>query len=88
VRILQGEAPQAEACIPVGECWIEELPSNLPKGSPILVKCGVAANGLIEVTAIDKTSGKTARTAIHRTSGLSEAEIENEKAFLNSLLVS
>ena len=42
VRILQGEAHQAEACIPVGECWIEELPPNLPKGSPVQVRCGVA----------------------------------------------
>src|SRR5439155_4632931 len=35
VRILQGEAHQAAACIPVGECWIEGLPAELPKGSPV-----------------------------------------------------
>ncbi len=45
VRILQGEAHQAEACIPVGECWIEGLPPDLPKGSPVRVTCGVARTG-------------------------------------------
>src|SRR5205823_4894160 len=30
VRVLQGEARQAEGCIPVGECWIDGLPPDLP----------------------------------------------------------
>ncbi|MBY0455933.1 MAG: Hsp70 family protein, partial [Gemmataceae bacterium] len=60
VRILQGEAHQAEACIPVGECWIDDLPPDLPKGSPVRVRCGVAANGRIEVRATDETSGRAA----------------------------
>ena len=60
VRILQGEAHQAEACIPVGECWIDGLPPDLPRGSPVRVQCGVTANGRIEVTATDQTSGRAA----------------------------
>lgn len=87
VRIVQGEANQSAACIPVGECWIEGLPPNLPKGSPIVVRCGVAANGLIEVTAVDRTSGKSARATIHRTSGLNEEEITNESDDLKRLII-
>ena len=30
VGILQGEARQAEACIRIGECWIDGLPPDLP----------------------------------------------------------
>src|SRR4029079_13186958 len=56
VRILQGEAHQAEACIPVGECWIDGLPPNLPKGSPVRVRCGVAANERSAVTVTTLTS--------------------------------
>ena len=74
VRILQGEAQQAAACIPVGECWIEGLPPDLPKGSPVRVTCGVAANGRIEVTAIDETSGRAVTAAIHRPGGLSDTD--------------
>ncbi len=85
VRILQGEAQQAEACIPVGECWIEGLPDGLPKGSPVEVTCGVTANGRIEVTAIDKTSGREARAEIHRQGGLTDEDIQNEAAWVQEL---
>ncbi len=87
VRILQGEAQQAEACIPVGECWIEDLPEGLPKGSPVEVSCGVAANGRIEITAIDKTSGQAARAEIHRQGGLDDDDIAREAEYVRSLKI-
>lgn len=87
VKVLQGEAPQADHCISIGECWIEGLPANLPKGSPIQVRCGVAANGLVEVLALDMTSGKMARTEIHRASGLSDEEIAREAEWVRSLRI-
>ena len=64
--MLQGEAREADACISIGECWIEDLPPNLPKHSPVQVRCGVASNGMIDVLALDMTSGKMARAVIHR----------------------
>lgn len=87
VRVLQGEAQQAEACIPVGECWIEGLPANLPKGSPVQVRCGVAANGRIEVMALDMTSGRMAKTEIHRTGGLEDADIQKEAEWVRGLRI-
>ncbi|AMV28537.1 Chaperone protein DnaK [Gemmata sp. SH-PL17] len=87
VRILQGEAHQAEACIPVGECWIEGLPPNLPKGAPVRVKCGVASNGRIEVTATDETSGRAVTAAIHRPGGLSDDELARAAEWVRALKV-
>jgi molecular chaperone DnaK len=87
VRVLQGEAPQAEACISIGECWIEDLPPQLPRSSPIQVRCSVGGNGLIDVMALDMTSGKLARTVIHRSSGLSEEEIASETEWVRSLRI-
>lgn len=87
VRLLQGEAQQAEACIPVGECWIDGLPSNLRKGSPVQVRCEVRANGRIEVMALDMTSGRMAKAEIHRSGGLEEADIEKEAAWVRSLRI-
>jgi molecular chaperone DnaK len=87
VKVLQGEAQQADACIPVGECWIEGLPPNLPKGAPIQVRCGVGSDGLIDVMALDMTSGKMARTEIHRSSGLSDEEIAREAEWVRSLRI-
>jgi molecular chaperone DnaK len=87
VKVLQGEAHQADACISIGECWIDELPPDLPRLSPIQVRCGCASNGLIEVMALDMTSGKTARADIHRTSGLSEDDIKREADWLRTFAI-
>lgn len=87
VKVLQGDAPRSEACIHIGECWIEDLPANLPKHSPIQVRCGVASNGLIDVMALDMTSGKMVRTEIHRTSGLTEEDLQREAKFVSELQI-
>jgi molecular chaperone DnaK len=87
VKVLQGEAHQADACISIGECWIEGLPPNLPRRSPIQVRCGCGSDGLIDVMALDMTSGKMARAEIHRSSGLSEEEIAREAAWVRGLRI-
>jgi molecular chaperone DnaK len=87
VNVLQGEAPQADACISIGECWIEGLAKQLPKLSPIQVRCGVGANGLIDVMALDMTSGKLAHTEIHRASGLSDADLTREADWVRGLKI-
>ncbi|HZY88850.1 MAG TPA: Hsp70 family protein [Gemmataceae bacterium] len=87
VKVLQGEAPKAEACISIGECWIEGLPPHLPKASPVQVRYAVSSNGLIDVMALDMTSGKMARTNIHRSSGLSDEEIAREAEWVRGLKI-
>ncbi|MCS7271905.1 MAG: Hsp70 family protein, partial [Gemmataceae bacterium] len=87
IRVLQGEAHQAEACIPVGECWIEDLPPGLPKGAPVRVRCGVAPNGCIEVAAVDLTSGRAVTAHLYRPGGLTDEQIAREADFLRRLHV-
>jgi molecular chaperone DnaK len=87
VKVLQGDATQAESCIQVGECWIEELPPNLPWKAPIQVRCGVGSDGLIDVMALDMTSGAMARATIHRSSGLEDKELAREAAWVSSLRI-
>jgi molecular chaperone DnaK len=85
VKVLQGEAQQADACILIGECWIDELPANLPKGSPVQVRCQCGSDGLIDVMALDMTSGKMARAELHRSTGLSAEEIGKLQDWVKSL---
>jgi molecular chaperone DnaK len=87
VRILQGEAAQAASCIPVGECWIEGLGGDLPKGSPVQVRCGLEANGRIGVMALDMTTGRMATATIHRPGGLTDEEIAHEAAWVRGLRI-
>jgi molecular chaperone DnaK len=61
------------------------LPKNLPKGSPVEVKCSVGSNGLVDVRAMDLTSGKAARAEIHRATGLTDDEIAREAEWVRSL---
>ena len=67
--------------------WIEGLPPSLPKYSPIQVRCGVGSNGLIDVMALDMTSGKMARAEIHRSSGLTEEEMAREAEWVRTLQI-
>ena len=87
MRILQGEANQAASCIPVGECWIEGLGGDLPKGSPVQVRCGLEANGRIGVMALDMTTGRMATASIHRPGGLTDEEIAQEAAWVRGLRI-
>jgi molecular chaperone DnaK len=87
VKVLQGEAHQAEACISIGECWIDDLPPNLPKASPIQVRCGCGTNSLIDVMALDMTSGRMARVELHRSSGLSDEEIAREAEWVRGQMI-
>ncbi|VTS00873.1 Hsp70 family protein [Tuwongella immobilis] len=87
VRVLQGEAAQADACMIVGECWIEDLPENLPKGAPIQVQCTYRDDGRIDVMALELNGGKIARTTIHRQGGLSDAELRSEAEWVASLRI-
>ena len=82
---MQGEATQAAACIPVGECWIDGLPADLPRGAPVQVRCGVGANSLIEVMALDMTSGRMARAEIRRKGGLTDADLAAEAEYVAGL---
>jgi molecular chaperone DnaK len=53
----------------------------------VQVRCGVGSNGLIDVMALDMTSGKMARTEIHRSSGLSDDEIAQEAEWVRGLRI-
>lgn len=87
IHILQGDARQAEACIPVGECWIRDLPPRLPMNSPVEVTCGCRENGLIEVTARDLTSGQSVQAELRRTGGMTDDEIARDRAWLESITI-
>jgi molecular chaperone DnaK len=47
----------------------------------------VAANGLIDVMALDMTSGRMARAEIHRSSGLSDDEVAREANWVRGLRI-
>ncbi|KAM5578899.1 hypothetical protein ABKV19_008954 [Rosa sericea] len=77
VRVLQGEREMACDNKPLGEFELRGIPPA-PRGMPqIEVTFDIDANGIVTVSAKDKTTGKEQQVTINNTSGrLSEEEIE------------
>lgn len=51
IAVIEGESPQPEHCISLGECVVQDLPPGLPKGTPIEVDYQYATNGRLTVAA-------------------------------------
>ncbi len=87
VRVLEGEAPEPEANIELGECVVHDLPPNLPARSPIQVRLCYGTNGRVNVTALDMTGGRYAQAEIERKSNMTEADIQRESEFVRTLTI-
>jgi molecular chaperone DnaK len=72
VEAFQGERPVASENTFIGSFLLEELPKNLPAGSEIDVTFTYDLNGIVEVSARDRRSGKAekARFDVNRLSAV------------------
>ncbi|NVZ08397.1 molecular chaperone DnaK [Allochromatium humboldtianum] len=75
VHVLQGERERAASNKSLGRFDLSDIPPA-PRGVPqIEVKFDIDANGILNVSAKDKATGKQQSIVIKASSGLSEAEI-------------
>lgn len=76
IHVLQGEREMASANKSLGQFNLEDIPPA-PRGVPqIEVTFDIDANGILNVSAKDKASGKEQKITIQSSSGLSEEDIE------------
>ena len=76
IHILQGERELASGNKSLGQFNLTDIPPA-PRGMPqIEVTFDIDANGILNVSAQDKATGKEAKIKIEASGGLSEAEIE------------
>ncbi len=79
IHIVQGERPMAADNKSLGRFVLDGIPPA-PRGVPqIEVIFDVDSNGVLNVSAKDKSTGKVQSIRIEANSGLSEAEIERMK---------
>lgn len=79
IHVLQGERPMAQDNKSLGKFILEGIPPA-PRGTPqIEVTFDIDANGILNVSAKDKSTGKEQSIRIEASSGLSEDEIEKMK---------
>ena len=80
IRVLQGERPMAADDKLLGEFNLSGI-APAPRGVPqIEVTFEVDANGILNVSAKDKATGKEQSIRIEASSGLSDSEIERMRA--------
>ncbi len=76
IHVVQGERKQAAQNKSLGRFDLAEIPAA-PRGMPqIEVSFDIDANGILNVSAKDKASGKEQSIVIKASSGLSDEEIE------------
>lgn len=79
IHILQGERSMARDNKSIGKFHLDGIPPA-PRGIPqIEVTFDIDANGILNVSAKDKGTGKSQQIRIEASSGLSEAEIKRMK---------
>ena len=80
IHVLQGERPMANQNKTIGRFHLAGIPPA-PRGVPqIEVTFDIDANGILNVSALDKATGKSQNIRIEASSGLSEDEIKRMKA--------
>jgi len=79
IHILQGERPMAKDNRTIGRFILDGIPAA-PRGVPqIEVSFDIDANGILNVSAKDKNTGKSQNIRIEASSGLSKDEIDRMK---------
>jgi len=79
VHVLQGERPMAADNKSLGKFMLDGIPPS-PRGVPqVEVTFDIDANGILNVSAKDKASGKTQSVKIQASANLSKDEIEKLK---------
>jgi molecular chaperone DnaK len=76
LHVLQGERPLANQNRTLGRFHLDGLPPSMRGVPQIEVAFDVDANGILNVTAKDKGTGKEQKIRIEASSGLSDAEIQ------------
>ncbi len=80
IHVLQGERPMANQNKSIGRFHLDGIPPS-PRGVPqIEVAFDIDANGIMNVSAKDKATGKSQNIRIEASSGLSDDEIKKMKA--------
>jgi molecular chaperone DnaK len=76
IEILEGDDPDPEHCVKIGEGIITGIPAGLPKNSPLDITVELNDESTIRVHAIETTHGTSCTFTLEREVGLDKATIQ------------
>jgi molecular chaperone DnaK len=80
IHVVQGERPMAANNKSLGKFSLDGIPPA-PRGVPqIEVTFDINADGILNVNAMDKATGRSQKITIHASSGLSDEEVEKMRS--------
>ena len=80
IHVLQGERPMAADNKALGQFNLDGIPAMRRGEAQIEVTFDIDANGILNVSAKEKTTGKEQKVTIQGATGLSDEEIEKAQA--------
>ena len=80
IHILQGERPMARDNRSIGRFILDGIPPARRGEPQVEVTFDIDANGILSVSALEKTTGKKQNIRIEASTGLSKDEVERMKA--------
>ncbi len=84
VQLLEGDSRDADECRRIARVKISNLPSELPRRSPIDVLYQITAEGRLQVKAQLQKGGHALAIDIERAGGLTEAEVNDWRQLLGT----
>ncbi len=85
IYMVQGESKSLNDCGLIGKCSIDNLPPDLPAGSPLTVEFRCSANGRLTVYLEVPETGQRVTQEIARPSGLSPEDIDSWRNWLETM---
>jgi len=85
IQIVQGESKSLKECTLIGKCVIENLPPNLPAGTPISVEFRCTSNGRLTVYVESPGTGQRITQEIRRPARLAPSELDHWREWLETM---
>ncbi len=85
VRIVEGESPSPEDCVPLGECIVSPLPSELPAKTPIEVRFRYEEDGRLTVHVRIDGIDVTHEMQLTRVNSLAPADLDAWRIYVSNV---
>jgi molecular chaperone DnaK len=76
-NVIEGGDASGNNATAIGRCVVQDLPDNLPAGTPVDVAFTYSDDGRLTVRARLPTLGKAATLVVERASGLSDRQVKD-----------